>query len=486
MSSNESATKFPNNPELEREARAWMTDPWGHFGMSTTRVHSVDREHAEAVQLTAMNIRLAERRQQIPVLAKLADGQSIDSLGSINDMAPLLFEHTVYKSYPVSLLAKQRYEQLNKWLDRLTQYDITDVDVSNCDSIDGWLDKLTDETPLDPAASSGTSGTMSFFPKSKKDYRLSAQGFRVQVVQEFGKAPTESDLKDKLHFLVPLYRNGHLSIGGFTKYNGESFAFGDESYLHTAFSGAISTDLMWLAGRLRAAQAKGDMSKVDAPASLLARLDELKSMQMNMPEQQAAFVKRMASELKGQRVIAMGTTPMFYEVAQRGLEEGLKNVFASDSIVIGGGGAKGVELPDNVNDIILEFTGASRLGSSYGMTEITSFNMLCQHGHYHFVPWLSVILLDRETGQPLPRSGVQTGRASFFDMTNDGTWGGLVTGDRVTVDWDTPCKCGRTTPYVQGKIQRYSEVEGGDDKITCAATPQAQSDALDYLTSLEI
>ncbi len=478
------AASTANDTELEREARAWMHDPWGHFGQSTTRAHSVDREHAEAVQLAAMNIRLRERREQIPVLAKLADNQGIESLNSVNDMAPLLFEHTVYKSYPVSLLARQRYDQLTKWLDRLTPHDLTGVDVSDCESIDGWLDKLTDETPLDPAASSGTSGTMSFFPKSKRDYRLSAQGFRIQVLQEFGKEPTESDLQDKVHFLVPLYRDGHLSIGGFTKYNLESFCKGDENYLHTAFRGAISTDLMWLAGRVKAARAKGDTSKIDAPASLLDRLDELRSMQMNMPEQQAEFVKRMATELKGQRVVAMGTTPLFYEVAQRGLEEGLKQVFAPDSIVIGGGGAKGMELPDNVDDIILEFTGAKHMGSSYGMTEITTFNMRCGHGHYHFAPWLSVILLDRESGEPLPRSGEQTGRASFFDMTNEGTWGGLITGDRITVDWDTPCPCGRSTPYVKGRIQRYSEIDGGDDKITCAASPQAQSDALDFLTSL--
>ena len=73
--------------------------------------------------------------------------------------------------------------------------------------------------------------------------------------------------------------------------------------------------------------------------------------------------------------------------------------------------------------------------------------------------------------------------ASFFDMTLDGPWGGIVSGDRITVDY-TPCKCGRTTLHIAKQVDRYSDLAGGDDKITCAATPGAQADALDFLTSL--
>jgi hypothetical protein len=34
------------------------------------------------------------------------------------------------------------------------------------------------------------------------------------------------------------------------------------------------------------------------------------------------------------------------------------------------------------------------------------------------------------------------------------------------------------------KIQRFSEITGDEDKLTCAATPGAQAQALDFLTSL--
>ena len=469
---------------IEREAQGWMNDPFEFFGYHNTRIHSLPREHAEAVQLAGMNLRLAERRGQIQMLAKLADGQGINQINTLDDMAPLLMPHDIYKSYPVSMLAKQQFTKLNTWLSRLTRYDPTGVDVSKCDSIDSWLTKLRDETPLDVATSSGSSGTCSFFPKSKRDYRLSMTGLRVQLAQKFGEDPKPGDINDKIHAIIPLYRDGHASMGSFGKYSCEVFAKGDPKYWHYAFDYKLSSDLMWLAARLRAAAAKGDVSKVDVPASLLARREEWEKAQKDMPAQQLEFVNRMIRELQGQRVFVMSTSNLLYAAAKRGLDEGLSGVFAPDSVFMGGGGAKGVPLPDDLEEVVCKFFNTKRMISSYGMTEMNSFSVLCDHDRYHVLPWVTVFLLDLETGKPLPRKGKQTGRAAFFDMTQDSTWCGLVTGDLVTVDWDHKCECGRTSVALEKKINRVSEIQGGDDKITCAATPQAQAEAMDFLTGL--
>ncbi|TAL04266.1 MAG: hypothetical protein EPO08_01795 [Rhodospirillaceae bacterium] len=471
---------------LESDASSWMSDPYAYFGMSNTRVHSVPRRDAEAVQLAAMNILLEKRRAEIPVLAKFADAQDIRRIASLDDMAPLLFEHNVYKTYPVSLLAKQRYDQLTQWLGRLTTHDVSGVDVSKCKSIDEWLMTLQAATPLDVATSSGTSGTMSFFPKSKRDYTTSVVGFRVQLAQKFGAEPTHGDLHDKLHMLAPSYRDGHTSSGRFPEYFKKVFCLGDEDYLHVAFPHKISSDLMWLAARLRAAAAKGDVTRVDVPEVLLARRAELERMQKDAPGQQSAFIARVAKELTGKRVFAMGTSPMFYDVARRGLAEGARNKFGPGSILMGGGGHKGMVMPEGWQNDCLEFFGLERMLMGYGMTEMNSFSITCEHGHYHLLPWVTLFILDLDTGKPKPRSGTQTGRAGFFDMTHDGTWGGILTGDQITVDWDTPCPCGRTSVAIKPTIQRVSELQGGDDKISCAATPAAQAEALDYLTSFEL
>ena len=292
---------------------------------------------------------------------------------------------------------------------------------------------------------------MSFFPKSKRDYEISVRGFRVQLVQKFGQEPTQGDIHDKIHVLTPLYRDGHGSSGRFAPYLLEVFCQGDEDYLHTAFKLKVSSDLMWLAARLRAAAAKGDATQVEVPAPLLARRAELERMQKEAPAQQSEFIRTVAKALRGQRVFAMGTSNMFYDVAKRGLNEGVRGLFAPDSILMGGGGAKGMALPDDLDEVLLEFFGVPRMKSSYGMTEMNSFSIPCEHDRYHFLPWVTVFMLDLETGLPLPRNGVQTGRAAFFDMTHDGTWGGIVTGDQITIDWDTPCPCGRTSVYVRGR-----------------------------------
>ncbi len=470
---------------VEREALAWIDDPNAHFGYSTTRVHSVPREEAEAVQLAGINIRLEQRRQQIKVLAKLADAQGIGTITKLDDAAPLLMAHDVYKSYPVSLLAKQRFDQLSTWLSRLTHYDPTSVDVSDCKTIDDWLVKLQAETPLDVATSSGSTGTLSFFPKSKQDYMRMVEGMRVGLSHGFGTEPTNEDVNGKIHAILPLHRDGHATAGRTSHYIRKVFCKDDEAYFHPAFDFKVSTDLLWLAGRLRAAAAKGDITKVDVPPALLARRAEYEANQKDMPAQQAAFVMAMIEQLRGERILAMGLTNLFYGVAKRGLDDGLKASFAPGSRVIGGGGAKGLVLPDDAEAVICEFFGVDRMGGSYGMTEMNAMMQACEHGHYHVPPWVAVYLLDVETGQPLPRQGEQTGRAAFFDLTQDGTWGGIVTGDRATVDWDTPCACGRTTVGLRKDIQRLSELQGGSDKITCAAVPAAQAEAMNYLTGLD-
>ena len=75
---------------------------------------------------------------------------------------------------------------------------------------------------------------------------------------------------------------------------------------------------------------------------------------------------------------------------------------------------------------------------------------------------------------------MQRGRAAFFDLIPQTYWGGFITGDEVTVHWE-PCECGRTTVHMDRDVQRFSEKQGGDDKITCAAAEDAHQAALDLL-----
>ena len=86
------------------------------------------------------------------------------------------------------------------------------------------------------------------------------------------------------------------------------------------------------------------------------------------------------------------------------------------------------------------------------------------------MPWVIPLLLD-EAGEQLLHpdgDGVVEGRFAFFDVSVDGRWGGVITGDRVTADFST-----ENISIIDGSVTRYSELDGGDDKLTCAGTVDA-------------
>ena len=83
--------------------------------------------------------------------------------------------------------------------------------------------------------------------------------------------------------------------------------------------------------------------------------------------------------------------------------------------------------------------------------------------------------------QASPRLGVQTGRFAFFDLATNSHWGGLMTGDEIELDFDGQCECGATTQHFSSRVSRLSEKRGGDDKISCIATPQAYEEAMEFL-----
>ena len=125
---------------------------------------------------------------------------------------------------------------------------------------------------------------------------------------------------------------------------------------------------MWLAARLRAAQAKGDASRIDVPETLLARRADWERLAADIPARQAAFIREQVPQLRGQRVFALGITTLFYDIARAALEEGVHAEFAPNSAVMAGGGGKGVKLPADADEVIGKFFGVDVRGA-YGMTE---------------------------------------------------------------------------------------------------------------------
>ena len=99
---------------------------------------------------------------------------------------------------------------------------------------------------------------------------------------------------------------------------------------------------------------------------------------------------------------------------------------------------------------------------------------LSWHDRYHVPPELLLVVLDEpgETLAPVVWTARAEGRAAFFDFTVDGRWGGIISGDRIRVDFGTcPCSTPGPTAFLQTSL-RYSNMSN-DDKITCAGTMDA-------------
>jgi hypothetical protein len=131
-------------------------------------------------------------------------------------------------------------------------------------------------------------------------------------------------------------------------------------------------------------------------------------------------------------------------------------------------------LPPNYREYVLETFNVAeeRLYHMYSMREINATFPLCHAGRYHISPWVIMLPLDTD-GERLLDAGVDEieARAAFFDTSIEGRWGGVISGDRVSVSFAT-CACGHQGPTVGRDITRYADLPGGD-KITCAGSIDA-------------
>jgi len=189
-------------------------------------------------------------------------------------------------------------------------------------------------------------------------------------------------------------------------------------------------------------------------------------------------IEQAADALVESRHMALHIVGMFapmYKVAELVRAKGYsgKDFCANTAFV--SGGLKRVQLPPNYREFIFETLNLApeRFCQAYGMQEINTTAIRCKAGRYHMPPWVMLLLLD-ESGDNLiepTMSGELEGRAAFFDLSLDGRWGGVISGDKIRATW-APCACGNRSPSVHEDIQRYADMASGD-KIACAGTIDA-------------
>jgi hypothetical protein len=463
--------------QLREDPLAMLTVPYAEsFELTKGERHEV--------QLAGTRRRFAELKSKVAALGRLAEEQGVDEIRDLDDVVPVLFQHTAFKSYPLNFLERSRFDALTRWLGGMTSTDLSGVDASGIDSIDGWLQYLDTHTSMKINHTFGTTGKLSFIPRTKQEWR-NIVVLQCRALRDWSGPDTGPDvLSHNMPLIGATYRHGFSTTLRVLDERVQVVAGGDHNSLFLYPDGILSADLASLAGRLRAAEAQGDEGMLRLSPTLLRRREEFAAAEESRSEAMAIFLQQAIERYQGRDVFVSAFWPALYDFAVDAIAHGAKGIFGKNSVLMTGGGVKGRTFPDGWREKIAEVLGFSHYYNTFGMSELSAACNACVHGNYHF-PVISVpFVLDLDTGRPKPREGTQTGRLAVMDLLASTYWGGIISGDLVTVSgWDEPCDCGRSGPYMHPDIRRVADLAGGEDKINCAGAPAAHDKALDFLVA---
>jgi hypothetical protein len=413
------------------------------------------RGELEPLWLQAANERLARQRERIPVLGRLADEVGITTIERFDDLIPLLFAHSNYKSYPEAFITKGRWDLMNKWLDTLSSVRVDNVDVTGVADQDDWVDRLH-RGGHKAYVTSGTTGKNSFLPATQGDEDLSLK----MLVKATQRQPLFAGGERWPVFIFgPKY--GHHRAALHFRTLAETFGRPGECYF-------LTEEPMRIAEITRMGDLRRRIADGTAMPSEIAAFERETAARQDANARRVDELMDKLIEHRSEPMYISGFWGQYWHIIERARDRGVQaGEFHPDTVITGGGGTKGAVMPPDYEEQILAFFGISRanVSSGYGMSEVSSALGEID-GRYRPAPWVVPLLLD-DAGEKLivQDAGEAEGRFAFFDASLEGRWGGVITGDHVTVDFSS-----RVPSVVAGSIERYSVLEGGDDKLTCAGT----------------
>lgn len=421
--------------------------------------HGFDHAPAELdpLRIEAADAMLRAQRERIPVLDRRARETAIDAIRGLDDIVPLLFAHSVYKSYPQVLIEKRRWDKLGLWLSTLSADDHAAMDVEGVGDVDDWIARLAAHGTI-MLATSGTSGKCSFLPMRAADRALKLRQFRKTATW-----PHPAPDNDVLVFwTAPIAGPSSVIEGG--QFMKEAFAKpgGFFHFLKDPLRIAEVSEMAAFSRRM----ADGTATPTEIEAMAAKGRDKAERAGRDFAE----FIQ-LVLDHRHDRMMLAGLWSQFMQIIDYARAQGIpEGDFNPASRITAGGGVKAVPLPEDYKERFVSFFGPVETGGVYSMTEITQLMPRCEAGRYHIPPALIAIVLDDAGETVLNRPGaVVSGRFAFLDLLVEGRWGGIISGDRVEMDFCERCACGRPGPVILDSIARFV-APGQDDHIGCAGT----------------
>ena len=415
------------------------------------------------LQLEAVRERFAEKRSQIKILDRRADEAGIDEIRTLSDVVPLLFTHTNYKSYPEAFIDNNQWSNMNLWLQTLTSKPVTGVDMEGVKDADDWLERLK-AADHQLFASSGTSGKCSFLDQTPEDVELALKvyekGFR-------GQWDPFVPNRDRTAFIS-------FPPTGVHRLCGPNYHFFANIVSKPGAAHFISEEPLRATPGIRAGQLRRKLAAGTAlPEEVAAFEKENAENGRKMQESLGLWMDKIYETRH--EPLAFGVMwPQAFQIVQEMRARGVKDGdIHPDTVLCMGGGIKGVKLPDDYKEQIFNFFGLppEQYFNSYAMVEMTGLSPFRHDlNAYVLPPWIVPLILDKSAEtllNPEDNEGVVEGRMALFDLLTDARWGGLISGDKVTVDF-TPSD--EFSTGLVRSVARYQDLEEGEDKLTCAGT----------------
>jgi hypothetical protein len=416
------------------------------------------------IQAAAMNERLQERISRIKLLALRAEDAGITEIRSHADVVPLLLPHTAYKSYPENVLSGGKWDRLTKWLGTVSTYPLDNIDLKGVADVDDWIARL-EQAGHFVSCTSGTTGKPAMLIASRADMDWTGADSVLACAWATGMKPTRDRRIFAIAAAAQIPRSAAIGVA-----MNEAFQVpGTERYAYPIPPITVGSITKMIT--LRKAIADGIARPGD-----IAEFEATSAARQKAMDDAVGITADALIAARGDRLHITGMWAAVHKVAEevrsRGHGAGDFNPDNSCYIV---GGLKGAVLPPDYKDYIYGTfnLGPERNFQIYGMQEINTVLPRCRKGgRYHLPAWVVCLPLDKEGERLLPMgAGEVEGLSALFDLSMDGRWGGVISGDRIEVDFGL-CACGSPSPSIRDNIVRYSDIQG-DDKIACSGTIDA-------------
>lgn len=414
------------------------------------------------LQIEAANERLAGQIDKIGLLRNRADTSDVHEICEPADLVPLLFAHTAYKSYSEGWLTEGQWDRMGRWLNTVSTRPVDNVNLDGVDTLDGWINQL-ESIGHYLSCSSGTTGKPAMLSGTEGDIAFSAQANAAGIVWAL-------DLK-------PSTQRKFFGIG-------PQFAAPRENAIRDAMIAAIAPDVepfqfgsepITVGAMVEMIVLRRKIAEGMARPSELAAFEQLATKRAaEMADSSETTVDALINA-RNHPIMISGMFGQLYPIAEAVRAKGFSgNSFHGENTMFVAGGLKGAVLPENYREYILETFNVTedRMYHMYSMREINSTFPLCKAERYHISPWVMILPLD-VSGENLLDAGEGDieARAAFMDLSIEGRWGGIISGDKVSVSF-SQCACGHQGPTVAREIMRFADLPDGD-KISCAGSIDA-------------